>query len=203
MTPSRPALLVAALLCAACLAPAASSSPDASAFAFASIVPRDILSQIDSFHNWTVSHRRALHQMPELMFALHETSAYVQSVLTSLHIPFTLCARGVGIVADIGTRRSPCVALRADMDALPITEAADVEFKSQRPGKMHACGHDGHTAMLLAAARVLKSHEASLQGVRTACIFSQPNFPIIASTQEPCACCSSPRRRAAPAASSC
>ncbi len=202
MTAPRPALLVAALLCAACL-PHAASSTDPSAFDFASIVPRDILSQIDSFHNWTVSHRRALHQMPELMFALQETSAYVQSVLTSLHIPFTLCARGVCIVADIGTRRSPCVALRADMDALPITETADVEFKSQRPGKMHACGHDGHTAMLLAAARVLKSHEASLQGVRAACIFSQPNFPIIASTQEPCACCSSPRRRAAPAASSC
>jgi len=104
--------------------------------------------------------RRALHQVPRAPRSpSRRLSAHAQSVLTSLHIPFTLCARGVGIVADIGTRSSPCVALRADMDALPTArQTADVEFKSQRPGKMHACGHDGHTAMLLAAARVLKSH---------------------------------------------
>ena len=56
------------------------------------------------------------------------------------------------------------------MDALPITEAVDVEYKSQHPGKMHACGHDSHTAMLLAAARVLKSHESSIRGVSAACV---------------------------------
>jgi IAA-amino acid hydrolase len=196
MPGSHSALLLAVVLCFACLEPATSSSSDA--VAFASIVPRSILSQIDSFQNWTVGHRRALHQIPELMFALHDTSAYVQSVLNSLHIPFTLCARGVGIVADIGSGRAPCVALRADMDALPITEAADVDFKSQRPGAMHACGHDSHTAMLLAAARVLKAHEASLQGVY-ARAFLQPNV-LIALTQEPCACCFSPLKRAAPVA---
>lgn len=127
-----PALLFA-VLCVAYPSAAISSSIDGPAFS--SIASQTIISEIASLHNWTTSHRRALHQIPELMFDLHETSAYVQAVLTSLSIPFTLCARGVGIVADIGTGLAPCVALRADMDALPITETADVEFKSQRPGE--------------------------------------------------------------------
>lgn len=168
---SFPPLLVFLLLCLTCPFRASSSSVDASAFA--AIAPDSLISEINSLHNWTTTHRRALHRIPELQFELHETSAYVQAVLTSLSIPFTLCARGVGIIADIGTGRAPCVALRADMDALPITEAVDVDYKSQRPGKMHACGHDSHTAMLLAAARILKSHESSLQGAATGCLILQ------------------------------
>lgn len=69
-----------------------------------------------------------------------------------------------GVVATLGRSDGPCVALRADMDALPIHEQADVPFRSEIDGKMHACGHDCHTAMLLGAAKILKRQEASLTG---------------------------------------
>lgn len=71
---------------------------------------------------------------------------------------------GTGVVAEIGTGGTPCVLLRADMDALPIHEQADVAFRSEVEGKMHACGHDSHTAMLLMAAAILKKNEASIKG---------------------------------------
>ncbi|GJP61932.1 hypothetical protein CLOP_g19053 [Closterium sp. NIES-67] len=101
--------------------------------------------------------RRALHEIPELMFREFRTSAMVQETLASLGIPFQPNFAGTtGVVATIGTGAEPIVALRADMDALPIMEETDVPFKSRHPGKMHACGHDAHTAMLLAAARILQ-----------------------------------------------
>ncbi|CDJ30621.1 uncharacterized protein EMH_0059950 [Eimeria mitis] len=71
---------------------------------------------------------------------------------------------GTGVVAEIGTGEAPCVLLRADMDALPIHEQADVAFRSEVEGKMHACGHDSHTTMLLMAAAILKKNEASIKG---------------------------------------
>lgn len=96
--------------------------------------------------------RRDLHQIPELGNELPQTSAYVQNVLQSYGIPYTLYMNGNGIVAEIkGKNAGKTVMLRADMDALKIQEETGLPFASSN-GKMHACGHDGHTAMALGAA---------------------------------------------------
>ncbi len=110
-----------------------------------------------------IRHRRTIHQNPELSFQEYQTSAYISAELTALGILHRRIAE-TGIVAHIGSG-SRCVALRADIDALPIVEETGLEFASQNPGVMHACGHDSHTAMLLGAAKVLKEHEATLNGV--------------------------------------
>lgn len=138
----------------------------------------DIHTRAEDLEDFLVYTRRNLHQHPELMYNERETSAYVQSVLKELDIPFTTGwgvntvpdiipgPGGYGIVADIGSGGSPCVLLRADMDALPIlerTEGID-GFKSLKDGKMHACGHDGHITMLLGAASMLKDMEESING---------------------------------------
>ena len=103
--------------------------------------------------------RHDLHMHPEIGFAEHETSARVQRELTSAGIPFRAgLARGTGVVAHIASGApagTPAVALRADMDALPIEERASHAHASRIPGMMHACGHDGHTAILIGAGRVL------------------------------------------------
>lgn len=122
--------------------------------------------------------RRSLHRHPELMYQESFTSDAIQAALTELDIPFTTGwaknthpdiypgPGGYGVVATIGTGSAPCVLLRADMDALPILEATnDIEgFRSTEGGKMHACGHDGHTTMLLGAAAALKKMEGSIGG---------------------------------------
>jgi hypothetical protein len=145
---------------------------------FSDDLKEDIHTRAEQLNEFLVYTRRSLHRHPELMYNERETSAYVQSVLTELDIPFTTGwgvntvpdiipgPGGYGIVADIGTGGSPCVLLRADMDALPIlerTEGID-SFKSLKDGKMHACGHDGHTTMLLGAASLLKEMEESING---------------------------------------
>jgi IAA-amino acid hydrolase len=106
------------------------------------------------------------------MYEEVQTSKLVQDTLNELGIQFTAGIAETGVLATIGTGEGPCVALRADMDALPIHEETDVEFRSQVDGKMHACGHDCHTAMLLGAARLLKSQESTLAG--TVKLFFQP-----------------------------
>ena len=124
--------------------------------------------------------RRSLHRRPELMYELPMTSKTIQTILDDLKIPYTAGwaknthqdifpgAGGYGIVAHIGTmdEDQPCVILRADMDALPIVEATKgvEDFKSTKPGKMHACGHDGHVTMLLGAAALLKKIENEIVG---------------------------------------
>ena len=110
-----------------------------------------------SIHDFLIATRRTLHRHPELMYQEKETSTNVQSILKELDIQFTSGwavnthqsvipgPGGYGIVADIGSGESPCVLLRADMDALPILEkTVGIEnFKSIHDGTMHACGHDG------------------------------------------------------------
>ncbi|MBU3698539.1 MAG: amidohydrolase [Candidatus Kapabacteria bacterium] len=117
---------------------------------------------VESIFSWMVETRRHLHRHPEISFHEFETADYISAKLTELGIEHKRVAT-TGIVAHVGTG-SPCVALRADIDALPMEEETGLEYASTRAGVMHACGHDMHTTMLLAAARLLKEQEHSLSG---------------------------------------
>lgn len=119
--------------------------------------------------------RRALHACPGTGFDLQETFDYVWQALTATGLKPQKCGK-CGIIADIGSGEK-CVLLRADMDALPIREEAAIPFAS-RNGRMHACGHDMHTAMLLEAARVLKHMENELPG-RVRLMFQPAEEPLL------------------------
>lgn len=108
--------------------------------------------------------RRHLHANPELSFEEKNTSAYVQSALKEMGIPFKTGYAGHGIVARMGNETGKVIALRGDMDALPIQEENEVEYKSKVDGVMHACGHDVHTSSVLGVAKILKSLESEWDG---------------------------------------
>ncbi|NNE65387.1 MAG: amidohydrolase [Pyrinomonadaceae bacterium] len=110
----------------------------------------------DNLFTRIVDFRRDLHQHPELSFQEHRTQDRIAAYLDSLGIAFRTAAR-TGIIADLpgSVSDAPCVVLRADTDALPILEETGLPFASQNEGIMHACGHDGHTSMLLGAASLL------------------------------------------------
>ncbi len=114
----------------------------------------------------TIEFRRKLHRHPELSFEERHTTELIISELEKL--PGIVIERPTktGAVAILkgGAGAGPVIALRADIDALPITEETDLPFASDTPGVMHACGHDGHAAMLLSAARLLSSEQQSLRG---------------------------------------
>jgi len=109
--------------------------------------------------------RRHLHQHPELSFQEYETSKYVQSILTSWGITFTKDIAGTGIIGMIHTEQttSKCIALRADLDALPIIEDTHVSYTSKNEGVMHACGHDVHTSILLGTLKILNQNKKHLR----------------------------------------
>src|SRR5690606_11365539 len=127
---------------------------------------KDKIKEIASaIHHDVIKNRRHLHANPELSFQEYQTSAFVKSQLDALGIEWKAMA-DTGVVALIkGEKPSDSVvALRGDMDALPITEANNVEYKSQNEGVMHACGHDVHTSSLLGTARILQSLKAEFGG---------------------------------------
>ncbi len=130
-------------------APTSPSDGDALRAAVAPLVPE------------LVALRRDLHAHPELGYHEHRTSAVVRRWLDALDVPYRAgLAGGTGVVAHLPATRPegrsrPAVALRADMDALPIVEATGAPYASSTPGVMHACGHDGHTAILLGVAKLL------------------------------------------------
>jgi amidohydrolase len=115
--------------------------------------------------------RRLLHERPELSLVEFETATYVAEALGALGLD--AIRTGIGTTGVLGTlvggRPGPVTLLRADMDALPIRELNDVPYASQREGVMHACGHDGHVAILLAAARTLAERRADIAGTIVFC----------------------------------
>jgi amidohydrolase len=118
-----------------------------------------IVNRIADLHGEITAWRRDIHAHPELLFDVHRTAASVAEKLKAFGCDEVVTGLGrtgvVGVIRGGKGGGSRVIGLRADMDALPITEANDLPYKSTVPGKMHACGHDGHTAMLLGAARYL------------------------------------------------
>lgn len=119
-----------------------------------------LIDPIIEFHHELQAIRRAIHANPELCFEEHETAEFVAGKLTEWGIPVL---RGMGVTGVVGIIRNGssdrAIGLRADMDALPIQEINTFPHTSRNAGKMHACGHDGHTAMLLGAAHYLSQHK--------------------------------------------
>ena len=122
----------------------------------------NIFQEAQSLKETIIAHRRYLHQIPELGLDLPKTSAYVEEQLHKLGYE-TQRIGSSGIVALAGKKEGKCFLLRADMDALPVQERAEIDFKSANEN-MHACGHDCHTAVLLGAAQLLKAHEDEIEG---------------------------------------
>lgn len=114
-----------------------------------------VINRIAAFHDAMIQWRHHIHAYPETAFEEHATAAFVADRLQEFGISVTRGVAGTGVVGTLVTGDGPAIALRADLDALPIVEANDFAHCSSRPGFMHACGHDGHTAMLLGAARYL------------------------------------------------
>src|SRR2546422_5723584 len=121
-------------------------------------------SSIQQVFGQAVQLRHGLHEIPELGYQEHKTSAAIRAELGRLGIRFVEDVAGAptATVAWLGDSGKPCIALRADIDALPIAERTGLDYASTHPGMMHACGHDGHMATLLGAAAILKSIEGRL-----------------------------------------
>lgn len=134
-----------------------------------SIDPNKIRPEIQALQPQLVAFRRQIHQHPELGFKERITAAEIAAKLTEWKIPHQIGIAQTGIVAMIQGRKTSfrlkTLAIRADMDALPIQEANDVPYKSQHDGVMHACGHDGHVAIALMTAYYLSRHQNDFAGM--------------------------------------
>lgn len=126
---------------------------------------KEIKEKVNEITPQVVTWRRHFHTYPEISGEEKETSLYIQEELKKLGIPFETGFFGTAVLGTIkGEQPGKTVALRADMDALPVTEQTGLPFASKNKGKMHACGHDSHMAILLGAAAVLNQMKSQLKG---------------------------------------
>ena len=134
-----------------------------------------LLEQARGFADDLVEIRRGLHRMPELSFQEIRTAALAADAVEALGWRVRRNVGVTGVIAELGSG-SPVIALRADMDALPIQEAGNGPYRSTVPGVMHACGHDAHVSMLIGAARVLTAeHRAGRMPAGTIRLLFQPS----------------------------
>ena len=124
----------------------------------------NIRSEIKDIEKNIIDWRRDFHQYPELGFDEHRTSKIIGEALKEMGLAPQMNVGKTGVTADLTFGEGPTIALRADMDALPMQEASGLDFSSKHDGVMHACGHDGHMAMLLGAAKVLTQNGNSFNG---------------------------------------
>lgn len=123
----------------------------------------DILAEAKKIENEIIDLRRIIHMYPELGFEETKTSELVYNYLKDLGLDVKIMAK-TGVVGFLKGNGKRTIAIRADMDALPIQEENDIDYASRIPGKMHACGHDVHTAVLLGAAKILTGLKDNLRG---------------------------------------
>jgi len=126
----------------------------------------NIKETAQKYSDYVVDIRRKIHRNPELSTQEFETSKLVQEELDKIGVPYEICGElGTGVLATVkGALPGKTILIRGDMDALPVVEEADVPFKSEHVGKMHACGHDCHTSSLLTAAHILNDIKDELHG---------------------------------------
>lgn len=127
------------------------------------MTPKQLLEEAAALSKTLVAYRRYLHTHAETGFDLPDTLAFVKNKLNQMGYEPANCGKAGLIALAGGKKKGPVFLIRGDMDALPIWEQAAVDFPSTN-GRMHACGHDLHTAMMLGAARLLKQHEDEIQG---------------------------------------
>lgn len=126
---------------------------------------KDILAQAKKIYAAQVKWRRHIHQRPEVAYEEFQTTAYVRKLVKELGLKVLPLNMPTGLLAEIkGAKSGPTVAIRADIDALPVAEATGLPFASKIPGRMHACGHDVHTAIALGTAAVLMKMREHLRG---------------------------------------
>lgn len=123
-----------------------------------------LFKEVEEIKEEIIKWRRDFHQHPEIGFELERTSSIVAKLLKDWGLKVETNVGKTGVVGTIEGVCKKTVALRADMDALPMQEENDIAYKSKHAGKMHACGHDGHTAMLLGAAKILSMHKEMING---------------------------------------
>jgi amidohydrolase len=126
----------------------------------------NIMEKSKNIYDFMVEIRRKIHEHPELGFQENNTGKLIMEHLEKLNIPYKSDIGKTGIAGIIEGKRGKgkCIGLRADMDALPLSDEKEVTYKSKIPNVMHACGHDGHVAMLLGTAKILKEMEEEFSG---------------------------------------